>query len=328
MKSTVLVTEPIGAPGLALLEERCRVIAAWRDDPDVEFENARADLWDADAVVVRLFPVRRGDLERARRLKVVAKHGVGVDNIDCEAATEKGIPVLYTPGGNANAVAEHTFALLFALLRRTEASDRSVRAAGPWRREDFQGVELAGKTLGVIGLGRIGTLVATKATLGFGMKVIAYDPYVDRNASRPFAVEFCDTLQELVTTADATTLHVPLTNETRGLIDGRVLGQIKSSGRLINTSRGAVVDESALATALSSGQLAGAALDVFEEEPLPPGHPLRAAPNTVLTPHIAGLTDEAMIRISTDIARGVLEILEGGRPSGDLANPEVKSSFS
>jgi D-3-phosphoglycerate dehydrogenase len=272
-------------------------------------------------VIVRLFAIGRGDFEKAARLRVVAKHGVGVDNIDCVAATARGVPVLWTPGANSNAVAEHTLGLLLALARKLEDASRALKMGKPFVREEFEGVELAGRVLGVVGLGRIGSRVAQKAALGLGMRVLAHDPYVER-APHAGLVELCERLDDLLREADFLSLHVPLTDETRRMIDARALALLPAGARLVNTARGAVVDEAALVEALRSGRLAGAGLDVFEEEPLPASHPLASAPNVILTPHVAGMTREAMERVSEETAEGVLAVLQGRRPA-NVFNPEA-----
>ena len=318
-RPVVLITEPIGARGLRILEQACTCIAPWRDG--IRDEAAlRAELRRVDAVVVRLFEIGAADLAAATRLKVVAKHGAGLDNIDSRAATERGIPVIYTPGANANAVAEHAICLLLALARNTGIADRTLRGRRPHERGQFQGVEVAGKTLAIAGLGRIGSRVARKAH-GLDMEVIAYDPYV---AAPPSGVPaaLTDSLHHLLAAADFLTLHVPLTDETRNMIDAGALGRLKASCRLINTSRGGVIDEAALNDALHAGTLAGAALDVFEQEPLATDHPLLEAPNTLLTPHVSGITAEAMSNVSRRIATGVIDVLAGRTPDG-LVNPSV-----
>ncbi len=312
MRPTVLIMEPIGDAGREILEASCRCV-----DPAPGRE--RQELVDADAVIVRLFPIGAAEIESAPRLRVIAKHGAGVDNIDCDAASRRGIPVLYAAGANSNAVAEHALGMMLALLRRFEAASATVRAGRPWRREDFLGTELSGRTLGIVGLGRIGTLLAKKAAVGLDMNVIAHDPYVDRG-DRPFPVTFRDTLGDLLASANIVSLHVPLTDETRGMVDAAALARMRPGSYLVNTSRGAVVDGKALAAALGDGRLAGAALDVFEQEPLPPDHPLATAPNTLFTPHVAGSTREAMDAVSRRIARAILAALDGRPPPGDTFN--------
>lgn len=323
MKPTILISEPIGAAGLAMLRAAGNCITEWDGSERDRIERARQHLPDADAVVVRLFEVDVDALERAPRLRVIGKAGAGVDNIDCDAATRQRIPIVYTPGVNSNAVAEHTMGLMLALARHVVDGTGVVKSGQPYLREDFVGSELAGKTLGVIGLGRIGSRVTLTAVNGFGMTVIAHDPYISREeCSLP--VTFRDTLAELLAEADFITLHVPLTPETRGMIDRRTLELVRPGCRLVNTSRGPVVDGAAVAGALHDGQLAGAGLDVFEEEPLPAGHPLVTAPNAVLTPHLAGSTREAMEQVSVSVATDLIAILEGRVPASDnVANPDV-----
>ena len=318
-RPTVLITEPIGDSGLQILDATCDCVAPWRDGAANE-EWLRAELARVDAVIVRLFRVGATDLAYATRLKVVAKHGAGLDNIDCQAATERGIPVIYTPGANANAVAEHAVGLLLALARNTCAADATLHDGRPYERGEFEGIELAEKTLAIVGLGRIGSRVARKAH-GLDMRVIAYDPYVAPSDYGGPAT-LVDTFDELLAAADFVTLHVPLTAETRNMIDAGALARIKPSCRLVNTSRGGVIDERALGGALRAGALAGAALDVFEREPLASDHPLLQAPNALLTPHVGGLTAEAMSNVSRQVARGVIDTLQG-RTSDGLVNPDV-----
>ena len=283
--------------------------------------ETREMLHGADAVIVRLFEIDAADLERCPDLKVIAKHGVGVDNIDCAAATARGIPVVYTPKANANAVAEHTIGLMLALARHVVGASVALRDGRFADRGRFIGVELAGKTLGVVGLGRIGSRVAEIAAAGLAMKVRAYDPYLAPNAYTG-PTERAASLDELLGAADFLTLHVGLSPETRHLIDDRRIAKLKPGCRLINTSRGAVIDQRALIRGLEEGRIAGAALDVFEEEPVAADHPLCRAPNLLLTPHIASSSRESMDRMATDAARGVLDVLQGRTPA-DLANPDV-----
>ena len=320
-RPTVLITEPIGASGLRILERACDCLVPWRDGPPgaTDPERLCAQLGAVDAVVVRLFKVGAAELAAAPRLKLVAKHGAGLDNIDCAAAARRGVPVIYTPGANSNAVAEHALGLLLALARNTTSADATLRSARPYRKEQFLGLEVSGKTLGIIGLGRIGTRVARKAH-GLEMRVLAYDPYVDRAAYRGPAT-FVDSLEELLTRADFVTLHVPLTAETRHMIDTRALAMLKPGCRVINTCRGGVIDETALSCALQEGTLAGAALDVFEEEPLAVDNPLTRTPNTLITPHVSGLTTEAMAAVSEQVAQGVIDVLHGRIPQ-DLLAPD------
>lgn len=323
-KPTVYITEQIGAAGLALLQEHCHCLMPWTVNPESPPPAPRELLAEADAVVVRLFTIGDADFANAPRIKVVAKHGVGVDNIDCEAATRRGVPVVWCPGASSNAVAEHALTLMFALARQIDTAIPMVKAGKFAQRDRLRGTELAGKTLGIIGLGRIGSRVAAKAALGLGMNVLAYDPPLDRSQYHGPA-QFVDELSTLLQSADYITLHVPLTRETRRMIDASTLAMLKPTARIVNTSRGAVIDEVALAAALVGGRLAGAAIDVFEAEPVPVDHPLCSAPNAILTPHMSASTAESWENVSLMAAEGVLEVLAGRQPA-QVYNPEVFKS--
>ncbi len=255
-------------------------------------------------------------LEAAPRLVVVGRAGIGVDNIDVEAATARGVYVVNAPLGNVVAAAEHTFALALALLRRIAEADRSVRA-GEWTRSKFVGRELRGKTLGLVGLGRVGSEVARRAA-AFEMRVVAHDPFATEAAARGVGARLVE-LDELLRSADVVSLHTPLTERTRNLIDAGALAKLKRTAILVNCARGEVVDLAALAAALEAGALAGAALDVYPDEPLPADAPIRRAPRTVLTPHIAGSTAEAQTNVAVDVVRQVLDVL-AGRPARFAVN--------
>lgn len=270
----------------------------------------RAELLDViasyDALIVRsATQVDDEALEAGRQLRVVGRAGVGLDNIDVEAATRRGVLVMNTPGANATATAEHTWALLLALCRRIPAADASLRT-GAWERGRFIGIQLHGKTMGLVGLGRVGRLVATRAQ-GFGMEVLAYDPYLSNDAAAELRVELVD-LDRLLTESDVVTLHVPLTEQTRGLIGADRLVCMKPGALLVNCARGGLVDESAVAAALDQGRLAGAAFDVFDSEP-PAGSPLLQRKDVVLTPHLGASTAEAQRDVSVQIVEQVLAAL-------------------
>ncbi len=319
MKPVILIPEPIGAAGLQRLTAQCECHTPWRDGGVAE--QAIDLLPAADAVIVRIFSMTAERMDSAPRLKVIAKHGVGLDNIDIAAATERGIPVLSTPGTNANAVAEHALGLLLALARQLGPAEAALRDGWVVERSRFEGIELAGRTLAIVGLGRIGKRLAFKAAMGLGMDVVAYDPYVDRT-DYPGPARFCDSFEELLRAADVLSFHVPLTAETRNMVNADSLALLQPHCLLLNTARGAVVDEHALASALQARRLAGAALDVFQAEPLPLDHPLLTAPNILLTPHIAGQTDVAMQAAALRSAQGVLDILAGRQPP-HVVNREV-----
>jgi (S)-sulfolactate dehydrogenase len=273
-------------------------------------DDLLAGLADADALIVRnRTQVDAALLARAPKLRVVGRLGVGLDNIDVAACAARGIEVIPATGANALAVAEYVVCTAMLLLRGAYHSSAEV-AAGKWPRAALgEGRETAGKTLGVVGFGGIGRLVA-KLAQGLGMKVLATDPAVAADAPvwRESGVAYRG-LDDLLVESDAVTLHVPLVRETRHLLSAGRMARMKRGAVLINTARGGVIDEAALAEALAGGHLAGAALDVFESEPLPAGSPLAAAPNLVLTPHIAGVTRESNARVSTLIAEKVAQAL-------------------
>jgi len=322
MQPTVFIPDSISSAGLDLLSSHCRCIKAWEKSEESDSDSRIGQaLHKADAILVRVAKVTQKDIDRMSRLKVIAKHGAGVDNIDCKAATVRGIPVVNTPAAVTTPVAEHTLGLILSLSRKILPADLSLRRGNFRDHREFLGVELAGKSLGIVGLGRIGSRVAEMVSLGLGMKVYAYDPYVKKSKYVGCA-KLEDSLNSLLKKVDFLTIHVPLTGETKHLINAKTLEQTKTGCKIINTSRGSVIDESALVLALQDGSLGGAALDVFEEEPLHPKNPLFQAPNTIFTPHIASCTPECLDRMSQGAAQGVLDVLQGIRPR-NLVNPEV-----
>src|SRR5438094_10566474 len=233
-------------------------------------------------------------LNAGTKLRVVGRAGVGVDNVDVETATRRGIIVLNAPGGNTVSTAEHAFSLLLSAARKIPQADANVRSKN-WDKKNFEGVELYNKTLGVVGMGRIGSELSRRA-IAFGMRVVVYDPYLSVTRARSLQVELVDELGDLLLSADFISLHTPLTSETRHILDASRLRKTKRGVRIINCARGGLIDEAALAQALRDGQVAGAALDVFEIEPLPADSPLRGAPNVVLTPHLGASTAAAQER--------------------------------
>jgi D-3-phosphoglycerate dehydrogenase / 2-oxoglutarate reductase len=264
------------------------------------------EIRDADALVVRsATKVNAQLLENAARLRVVGRAGVGVDNVDLAAATQKGIVVMNTPGGNAVSVAEHTVALLLALARRIPQADASMKR-GEWSKKKFEGIELRGKTLGLVGLGQIGSYVARLAR-ALEMQVVAYDPYVAALLAEDLEVRLAP-FEEVLKTADFVSLHASATPETRHLINARTLALARPGVRIVNCARGELIDEAALLTAMESGLVAGAAIDVFETEP-PPNLNLVGHPNVIATPHIAGSTEEAQEIVGIRIAEQVRDYL-------------------
>ncbi|MBC7258790.1 MAG: hypothetical protein H5T65_06050 [Chloroflexi bacterium] len=271
-----------------------------------------------DALIVRSQTrVSREVLSHARRLRLVARAGTGVDNIDVAEAQRRGIAVVCVPGGNAIAVAEHTLGLMLALARQIPRADASVRA-GRWERHEFEGIELYGKTLGIVGLGRIGTEVARRA-MAFGMTVVATDPLVAPERAAEMGVPLL-ALDSLLAVSDFVSIHAPATPSTRGLLGRREFSLVKAGCRIINCARGGIVDEDALADALAEGRVAGAALDVFQREP-PTNARLLQDPRVILTPHIGGSTVEAKGRIGVELAREVLRVLDGLPPLHPVAVP-------
>ncbi len=313
----VVVADPLPRDGLALLEEHCHLI----DAAGANLETLKRDLLPAaDALIVRSRVKVTADLiAAAPRLRVIGRAGVGVDNIDLEAATERGIVVVNVADGNTVAVAEHVFALLLALVRRLVPAAASLRQ-GRWERNRFVGEELRGKVMGLVGFGRIGQEVAQRAR-AFGMAVLAYDPYVPAARIRQLGAEPA-ALDDLLARADVVSVHTPLTPATRNLIDAGALARMRPGAYLIHTARGGIVDEQALYQALAEGRLAGAGLDVFATEP-PGESPLLELPNVVATPHLGGSTREAQAYNARAIAEQVLRALQGQPVRGAVNLPPL-----
>jgi len=309
----VLVREPIAEAGIELLRERF--------DVDVDFDGDLAEtIGRYDALIVRsATKVTRDLIERGERLKVIGRAGVGVDNVDLEAASERGIIVANAPQSTVISAAEHTIGLLLALSRNIPQAHAAVKS-GAWERARFGGLELAGKTLGLVGFGRIGQQVARRA-LGLEMRVLAYDPYVAPDPFRALGVERAGSLDEVLAAADFLTLHLTLSDETRGLLGREQLARAKDGIRIVNVARGELVDEAALAEALDSGKVAGAAIDVFAAEPY--SGPLLAHENVVVTPHLGASTEEAQDRAGVIVAEQVAAALEGGVVTNAVNMPAV-----
>jgi D-3-phosphoglycerate dehydrogenase / 2-oxoglutarate reductase len=249
-------------------------------------------------------------LNAAKKLRVVGRAGVGVDNVDVETATRRGVVVLNAPGANTISTAEHTFSLLLSLARNIARADATLKG-GTWDRKNLEGVELHNKTLGIIGMGRIGSELSRRA-IAFGMRVLAFDPYLSVSRARSLQVELVEELDELLAAADFISLHTPLTAETRHLLNAERIAKTKRGVRIINCARGGLIDEQALVNAISNGHVAGAALDVFETEPLPVDSPLRKIPKLVLTPHLGASTAEAQESVGIEIAQSIrAALLEG-----------------
>lgn len=309
----VLVADKLSAAGVARLREGVEVDEA----PGLSEAELVERVPGYDAMVVRsATQVTAPVLEAGRRLKVVARAGVGVDNIDVAAATRCGIIVVNSPEGNTIAAAEHTVAMLLALARRIPDAVHSLRQ-GEWKRTAFVGIEVYGKTAGVIGFGKIGREVARRLR-GFGMRVLASDAYVTEELARREGVELVD-LDTLLAGSDFITVHAPLTRETRGMIGDDAFARARPGVRIINCARGGIVDEEALLRALEKGQAAGAALDVFSQEPPPADFPLIRHPAVIATPHLGASTEEAQVNVAVDVAGQILDIL-AGRPAAAAVN--------
>jgi D-3-phosphoglycerate dehydrogenase len=315
----VVIADPLSNEGLDLLgaADGLQVV----DVSSKGREALEEALRDAEGLIVRSGTRVDGPLlDVAERLEVIGRAGVGVDNIDMRAATRRGVAVINAPGGNTSSTAELAFALLLAAARRVAEADRSVRE-GRWDRKALRGRQLQGNTLGVIGAGRIGTEVARRAH-AFGMRILAYDPYLSAERAADERIERVE-LDELLERADFVTVHVPLTEQTRGMIGVAEIGRMKPAAILINAARGGIVDERALAVALEQRKLGGAALDVYETEPLPGEHPLRGVPNLVMTPHLGAATVEAQREVALEIAKRVRDALVAADLTTALNVPQI-----
>ena len=304
----IYVLDEMFPGGVELVARRAEVVR-W-DDPKVGNWHE-----DADGLMIRLTRITAADLARAKRLKAVVKQGVGVDNIDLAAARDKGVVVCNTPGVNADAVAELTLGLTLAVARRVAETDRRVRIDGTIDRARFLGLELGGKTVGVIGMGNIGTRTARLFRAAFGARILAYDPYVPAGHWPDIPHERLASLDEMWPQVDVVTPHVPLTAETRHIIGRAGIARMKPTAIVVNAARGGVVDEQALHDALKAGKIFGAGLDVFEAEPPTNRDPLIGLPNVVATPHAGGGTLETQAKSSIAVAETLLAVLDGNIPA-------------
>ncbi len=314
-----LVADPLSEGGIEILRDGGGVDVVVRDA--ITPEGLLETIPEFHALVVRSRTrVTREVLERGRLLRVVGRSGVGLDNIDVDAARERGVEIVYAPGASAVSVAELTIGLVICLSRRIHDADRSTRA-GLWERTRLVGSELSGKSLGILGLGNIGREVARRAA-PFGMRILFHDPLRPRDAHLvPEAKEV--PLTTLLASSDIVTVHVPLREETRHLLDAAAMGRMKRGAFLVNTSRGGIVDEGALLAALRSGHVGGAALDVFESEP-PKGDALLDEPNVIATPHIGASTREAQERVGREVARAVIRALRGSAKDREREVPKTR----
>ena len=320
-KKTVMVTNPLHLDALHRLEQEVEVLAPF----EASLDQIMALLPEVHGVVLGgAFHMGPGALDRAVKLEVVGRHGVGLDNVDTDAALERRIPVTYTPFGPTESTAEHALMLILATARRLSQLDRAVRN-GDWQIKDrleAMGRELDGMALGVIGFGRIGQRLAEMCRDALRMKVLVYDPYVDAGVVAAWGAEPVADLVELAGGVDVLSVHAPLTPATRGLVSRDVIRALKPGAILVNTSRGPLVDEDALVEALLDGHLGGAGIDVYDPQPPARDHPLYRFDHVVLTPHVASFTQEGRRRMGLTVVEDVLRVLRGERPEY-LVNPEV-----
>lgn len=303
----ILVSDALSEEGLKVFKESKELTVDVKTDlkPDALKEIIR----DYDALVVRsATKVTKDVIQAAKKLKVVGRAGVGLDNVDLEAATQKGIIVMNTPAGNTISTAEHTFSMILALSRNIPQANASTKK-GEWKRSKFMGVEVYGKTLGIVGFGRIGSEVAKRA-LSFGMKILAYDPFLSAEVAESIGVEIAE-LKKVLQDADYITVHTPLTDETRHMISDKEFALMKKGVRIINCARGGIIDEIALIKAIKEQRVAGAAMDVFENEPLSADNEFLKLDNVVITPHLGASTEEAQVNVAIEVAEIVRDALLG-----------------
>ncbi|MBC2699584.1 MAG: phosphoglycerate dehydrogenase [ANME-2 cluster archaeon] len=313
----VLVSDSLSEKGIEILEKGVEVDVRTGMSP----EELKVCIGEYDALVVRSqTQVTEDVIEAAENLKIIGRAGVGVDNIDVEAATQRGIIVINAPEGNMISAAEHTIAMMMAISRNIPQANQSMRA-GKWDRKLFMGVEVRGKTLGVVGLGRIGTEVAKRAQ-GMEMNIMAYDPFISEERAADLGVKLT-TVEDIVLNADYITVHTPLTKDTRNLIDREEFEKAKPGVRIINCARGGIINEEALAEAVASGKVAAAAIDVFTSEP-PIGSPLLEQDNIIVTPHLGASTKEAQVNVAVDVAEQIINFNQGLPVKNAINMPYVK----
>ncbi len=319
MSARCLIVQPIHADGLAALRA-AGVEAVPASAPDMA--TVAREIVGCDAVITRNAGLDRAAIDAAERLLVIGNHGVGLDPVDVEHASALGVPVVFTPAANAVAVAEHAVALVLAVAKQLLEADRATRAGDFGFKYQRRIHELHQRVLGVVGFGRIGRRTAAALVRGFGMRLLVYAPSAPDEAIDVLGGARAASLEALLEASDVISLHVPLRDSTRGMIGARELALCKPDAILVNTARGAVVDEDALVAALRERRLAGAGLDVYASEAMPPDHPLLALPNAVLTPHVGASSDAAGRRTAVQVAEQVVAVVRGRRPE-HLVNPEV-----
>jgi D-3-phosphoglycerate dehydrogenase len=320
MAYTVLIPQDIVEEGKKYLTDRGYTI---KMGSGVTVERIIADVADCDAILARTAPFPKEVMEAGKKLKVIARHGVGCDNIDVKTATERGIYVTFTPEANANSVAEYTIGMIIALARYFLPGDKATRS-GNWElRNKFPAIDLAGKTLGLVGAGRVGTMVAKKAFFGLEMNVLVYDPYIKEIKGVPEA-KITQDREAIFRESDFVSLHVPATPETKGLIGKKYFEMMKPGAFLVNAARGEIVNEKEMYEILKAGRIAGAALDVYDPEPPLADNPLYGLENVILSPHNAALTREAMARMAVGAAMGIDDVLSGRTPAWPFNKPAGK----
>ena len=317
MAYKVLIPQDVAQPGKDYLRERgCEI----KMGSGVTADAIAADVADCDAILARTAPFPAKVFEAGKKLKVISRHGVGYDNIDVAKATELGIWVTFAPESNANTVAEHAIGCILTLARNFIQLDRETRAGNWGIRDQLLGADLAGKVLGIVGLGKIGRRVAKKAGQGLDMKVLGYDPYLKAEQVAEVATPAAS-FEEVFAGSDFVTVHIPGGASTRGIVNKKLFALMKKTAFFINASRGDVVAEPDLIEALRNGTIAGAAIDVYEKEPPPKDNPLMGMRNVLLTPHNASQTRECMIRMALHAAQGIDEVLSGKRPTWPVNDP-------
>jgi len=323
----VYLGEVIHPDAVALLEKHAQVVRP-RDHSRQAYLEA---LQEVDGMVARKVNVGAEEMDRAPRMKIIARHGVGLDSVDLEEATRRGILVTNTPGANRESVAELALSFMLALARRIPQAQKAMANmpkgdigifSALLKQYSLTGIDLEGKSLGIIGTGRIGSTVARKCIAAFDMKVKGYDPYVSSEVMKSFGVEKVERLQDMLPKIDFLTVHCPLTQETKGMVGKKELAQMKKGAYVVNTARGGIVNEKALLEALNSGHISAAALDAWEVEPPDPKDPLLNHPNVIGTPHYAGTTEESLHRVGIAAVEEVLRVLRGEPPKYPV-NPEV-----
>lgn len=317
----VLITEPIHEKGIELLKKEVEIVIA----KEISLEALSQQVGDIDGIIVRGVRVSGEIIRKANKLKVIGKHGIGVDNIDIDIATERGVSVVYSPEAPVESVAEHVMGFMLVMAKNILLADRALREGRFKSKHDYIGTELASKKLGIVGVGKIGLTVAKKCMACFDMKVLGYDPYIPKEKKEKMeemGIRVVDNLDILLKESDFISLNVPLTETTKNMIGERELRLMKPTAYLINTARGKIVEEQALMEILNKKEIAGAALDVFTVEPPQLDNPLFRMENVCVTPHIAGSTEEALIRMATTVANEVLKVLRGEIPDY-IVNPDV-----